>query len=47
MNSICDPNKMMSMVSYGHNKENVECLRKRIDEVLKSSHWIGRGLDIQ
>lgn len=33
INSICDPNKMTALVSYGHNKENIECLEKRISEI--------------
>ena len=33
INSICDPNKMTAITSYGRNRENVECFRKRINEM--------------
>lgn len=33
INSICDPDKMTSLLSYGHNKENIKCLKKRISEI--------------
>lgn len=32
INSICDPNKMTSIASLGHNRENIECFTKRINE---------------
>lgn len=36
INSICDPDKLISMVSYGQNRENIKCLLKRISEIQDS-----------
>ncbi len=33
INSICAPSKMTALVSYGQNKEKIECLKKRIREI--------------
>ena len=38
VNSICDPDKRASVVSFGHNQENVQAVKKLIENLNRLQH---------